>query len=338
MRSPHWSGPALVSLFLLGLPALAQQTKPAPVTLPATNPVAAVVNGQEISETAVQRALRRVPPAKQAEARTEILNFLIDNTLVDQYLVSRQIAVPAGDVDAKVTELREAVKNQGKTTLDKALQEANVTQAELRKQIEAQLRWDKFTTQQATDERAKKFFDQNKDMFNGSTVRARHILLTPDASDPQGTQARAKLAGLKKEIEDKVAQGLAALPANTDEAGREKARAKLTEDAFAAIAAKESVCPSKQRGGDLGYFPRVGIMVEPFAKVAFALKPYEISDIVSTPFGLHLILVTDKKPGKDVQYDKMKDVVKDVYGDFLREAVAKQLRAKATITVNPPGR
>src|SRR5579884_4112693 len=238
MRTALRSSSTLTALLLLGLPLWAQQTSPAP----ATHSVAAVVNGQEIPEAAVQRALRRVPPAKQAEARTEILSFLIDNTLVDQYLVSRQIAVPAGDVDAKVTELREAVKNQGKTTLDKALQEANVTQAELRKQIEAQLRWDKFTTQQATDERAKKFFDQNKDMFNGSTVRARHILLTPDASDPQGTQARAKLAGLKKEIEDKVAQGLAALPANTDEAGREKARAKLTEDAFAAIAAKESVC------------------------------------------------------------------------------------------------
>ena len=97
------------------------------------------MNGQEISEASLQRALRRVPPAKHAEARGEILNFLIDTTLVDQYLAGQKVQVPATDVDSKITELREAVKKQGQTTLEKKLQEAGVSEAELRKQIEAQL-------------------------------------------------------------------------------------------------------------------------------------------------------------------------------------------------------
>ena len=74
--------------------------------------------------------------------------------------------------------------------------------------------------------------------------------------------------------------------------------------------------------------------MEPFAKTAFALHPYQVSDIVATQFGVHLILVTDRKQGKNVQYDQMKGVVKDVYGDFLRESVARQLRARARITIN----
>ncbi len=333
MRSALWCGWTLAGLVAFVCPAAAQQTGGGSATLPAPTTVAAVVNGQEIPEIAVQRALRRVPPAKQKEARTEILNFLIDNALVDQYLVGRKVNVQTTEVDAKMNELTEAVKKQGKTTLEKALAEANITVAELRKQIEAQLRWDKFATEQATDARAKAFFEQNKEMFDGTTVRARHILLAPGAGEHAGEETTAKLTSFKKEITDKVTQGLAQLPANADATAREKARDRLVEEAFSDVAKKESACPSKQKGGDLGYFPRAGMMVEPFARAAFALKPYQVSDVVTTPFGQHLILVVDRKPGKDISYDKIKDVVKEVYGDYLRESVARQLRAKAAITI-----
>jgi peptidyl-prolyl cis-trans isomerase C len=76
-------------------------------------------------------------------------------------------------------------------------------------------------------------------------------------------------------------------------------------------------------------------MVEPFAKAAFALKPYEMSDVVVTEFGLHLILATDQKPGRDVQYEKLQEVVKEVYVDRMRDALLAQLRPSARIVVNP---
>ena len=52
-------------------------------------------------------------------------------------------------------------------------------------------------------------------------------------------------------------------------------------------------------------------MVEPFAKAAFALKPYEMSEVVKSPFGYHLILTVERKPGREVKFEDMKDVAKE---------------------------
>src|SRR5207249_9554028 len=95
--------------------------------------------------------------------------------------------------------------------------------------------------------------------------------------------------------------------------------------------AKGSACPSKEKGGDLGWFRRVGSMVEPFARTAFALKPYQMSDPVASKFGTHLILVTDRRPGKPAKFEEVKEVVKDVYCDRLRDDMLTQLRSRAQI-------
>jgi parvulin-like peptidyl-prolyl isomerase len=147
--------------------------------------------------------------------------------------------------------------------------------------------------------------------------------------------ARGKLAGFKKQIEAEVAAGLAKLPAGADNLAREKERIKLVDAAFARIAEKESACPSKREGGDVGWFDRAGNMVEPFAKAAFALKSYQMSEQVETQFGLHLLLLLDRKPGKEVKFDDVKDEVKEVYGEKLREAVVAQMRKSAKIETAP---
>src|SRR5206468_2701349 len=62
---------------------------------------AATVNGQPITEVAVQRGLKRVPPAEHAKARPEIINYLVDNLHIDQHLAARHILLtPAGDANA----------------------------------------------------------------------------------------------------------------------------------------------------------------------------------------------------------------------------------------------
>jgi len=72
-------------------------------------------------------------------------------------------------------------------------------------------------------------------------------------------------------------------------------------------------------------------MVEPFSKAAFALRPFQMSDIVQTQFGYHLILLLDRKPGKDVKFEDVKANVKDVYLDRMRESLVQGLRSKARI-------
>jgi parvulin-like peptidyl-prolyl isomerase len=159
----------------------------------------------------------------------------------------------------------------------------------------------------------------------------------PPDNDPKAAAAAvAQLQAIKKGIEEQVAAGLAKLPATADALAREKARAALTDEAFAAAAKDKSACPSKAQGGDVGWFRRAGFMVEPFSKAAFALKPFQISEVVKTPFGYHLLLVVERRPGRDVKFEDVKEQARDVFCDRLHETTATQVRPKSRIVVNPP--
>jgi len=327
---------------LISWPMSAQQAQPIQTTAAAKPAgIAATVNGEPIPEVAVQRGLRRVPPDKQAEARPEILEFLVDNALIEQNLQQRAIAVEKKEIDGMIEKIKgeiakdnEATKQ--KHTFEEFMKELMLEETDLRAQIAADLRWEKFVNQQADEKTLRKYFDENKEMFDGSLVRARHVLLTPKPGDAQeATKAQQQLVAWKKQVEDQAAAGLAKLPASTDPLEKEKARVRLVEDGFAAIAQKESTCPSKAKGGDIGQFPRAGSMVEPFAKAAFALKPYQISDPVKTQFGFHIILCTDKKPGTEPKFDLVKDEIKEVWATRLRENMVAQLRGTAKIAIAP---
>lgn len=349
--------PLLASLLtaLGSLAAIAQQppppaTKPPAtvpaVTLPAPKParptgIAATVNGQPILEVAVQRGLKRVPPARHAEARPEILGLLIDNVLIDQHLQQLGFTVDQKEIDARMQMVRDEIKKlaTGKPdmTYEKILDELMLTEDELRTINAGDLRWDKYAAKQATDKAVRDYFEKNKELFDGTMVRARHILLTPPSNDAKACeQAKADLVKHKQDVEKKVAEGMTKLPATADPLAREQARTKLLEEAFSDVAREKSACPSKQQGGDVDWFPRGGGMVEPFAAAAFALKPHQMSDVVQTQFGYHLILATDRRPGKETKFEDVAADVKEVYCDHLREKLADQLRPAAKIAINPP--
>ena len=340
MQRSCWT---VLGLTLSCVPALAQAPQsaapPAPAqTAPAAaaNAVAATVNGQAIPETAVQRSLQRVPPTKQAEARPQIVNFLIDQVLLDQYLLQQKIPVDPKEIDKAVDEMKNELQKQNKA-FAKELEEMKLTEAELREHIAADIRWGKFTEEKAADKILKDIFESQKYLFDGSMVRARHILLAVDSNDVKaGEQAVAGLQAIKQEINKQVADGLAKLPPGTDNLTREKKRQSLLEDAFAAQAKAKSACPSgKEKGGDVDWFQGVGFMVEPFARAAFALKQFEMSEPVKTPFGYHLLLVTDRKPGREVKFEEVKELVKDHYVTRLHDSIIGESRQNAKITVNP---
>ena len=91
-----------------------------------------------------------------------------------------------------------------------------------------------------------------------------------------------------------------------DQKQAEEVRQKLLKGAdFATLAKKYSIGPSKTRGGDLGFFSR-DRMVKAFSDVAFSLKPKEISPVVKTKFGYHIIRVDEIKEGRQQTFDEVK--------------------------------
>jgi peptidyl-prolyl cis-trans isomerase C len=251
--------------------------------------------------------------------------------LIDQYLTQLKVAVDAKEVEDRVTQIKAEAKKDG-MEFPMLLKRLLLTEEDLRRELTGALRWDKFVIQQGTDKVLKEMFDKNKNMFDGSQMRARHILIAATADNAQ--PAQAKVASLRKQIEDEVAVEIAKLPAGTDNLSREKERMKFLDQAFAAAAMKESTCPSKAQGGDLSWFPRAGAMVEPFARAAFALKPYQMSDAVVTEFGYHLILAVDSKPGREVTFEEVKPFVQEVYGERLREAIIVSYKPRSKIQVH----
>jgi peptidyl-prolyl cis-trans isomerase C len=337
-------------------PAAPPGGTPAPLTPPtgvapppASNPldvkpevrptgVAAKVNGQEIPEVAVYRALRQFSKEEQEVARKEILSHLTENALIDQYLTALKVEVPAAEVDKLVGELKDELKKVQKDYA-KELEQMMLTEAEFKAEVLAQMKWDKFLKDRASDAELKKMFDAAPSMFDGSMVRASHILLSPGTDKKAQEEAAGKLRGIKKVCEDEAAKAVAAMPATATPVEKEAARTKKVNELFAAYAKEYSTCPSKKEGGDLSFFPRVGAMVEPFAKAAFEMKVGDISDVVATEFGYHIVLVTAKQPGKQPTFEQAKEAVRAVYAMRLRDAVIGQMKptAKIEITGKAPG-
>lgn len=255
----------------------------------------AMVNGTPITQEAFDRSLgyarqqfsRSGKPIDEAQMKEEVLNQLIGGELL--YQESKKAGIK---IDDKTVEDQMAQwKKQFPTEDDykKALKEMNLTEDLMRSDMRKGLFLEKFITEKfvnkttVPEKEVKEFYDSHPDMFKQSEqVKASHILIKvkPDATQAEQDEALKKI----KEIQAKQKKG---------------------ED-FAELAKTYSECPSSSKGGDLGYFGR-GQMVPPFEAAAFALKPGEVSDIVKTEFGYHLIKVTDKKPESTIPFDQIKD-------------------------------
>jgi parvulin-like peptidyl-prolyl isomerase len=338
-----WKFGLPVGLGLMAAAALSAQEKlPAPVAPPAVSPnqPAATVNGQVIYEAAVMRGLKRVPPIEHEKARPEILNYLVENTLIDQHLAAAKVDVTPAEADARMNEIKAELKKANQD-FSKLLASMSLSEDEMKAQIIADLRWEKYVASQASEAVLRQKYEQNLENFDGTLVRVRHVLVpTPDAKvTPDqaklavpADQAQARLKQIKDYLESVASAEVAKLPATADPLTRDEVRLKKLEETFAKLAPEHSACPSKAQGGDLNWFPRGGAMVEPFAKAAFAMKVGQISDPVRTPFGYHLILVTGRKPGQPTKFEDVKDAVQEWYSFQLRTQLLEKIWPTAKVT------
>ncbi|MGE5840431.1 MAG: peptidylprolyl isomerase [Deltaproteobacteria bacterium] len=157
-----------------------------------------------------------------------------------------------------------------------------------------------------TEEDMKLYYQAHQEEFRTpESVKASHVLIrvNPGASDDEKKKAREKAEAALKRIKD-------------------------GED-FAKVASEVSEDPgSKTKGGDLGFFSK-GRMVKPFEDAAFALKPGQLSDVVESPFGFHVIKVEDKKEAAIEPYDAVKDKVREKVTADMRKAKVEEFIDKA---------
>jgi peptidyl-prolyl cis-trans isomerase C len=228
---------------------------------------------------------------------------MIDEELLFQESRKKGITVEPETIATDLKKIKQKFANDA--DFKKALGESGLTEAELQSSLERGYVINKLIDNQIMapivipDQEIRTFYDTHPKSFKKSEqVRASHILIKVDSQAERSVkdEKKAKLQEVQKRLKD-------------------------GED-FAVLAKEFSECPSNIKGGDLGYFER-GKMVKPFEDVAFKLKTGEVSDIVETPFGYHLIKVVDKKPASVVGYEDVKDKI----GQYLKkEKTGKELK------------
>src|SRR5262249_45300445 len=124
---------------------------------PPVNVLAATVNGQPIPEIAVYRGLLREDPKRWGTVRKDVLNYLIDNLLVDQYLTQLKTPVDAKDLEERVSQIKSEAKKSG-MEFDVLLKRLFLTEEDLRRELTSALRWDKFVIQQGNEKVLREMF------------------------------------------------------------------------------------------------------------------------------------------------------------------------------------
>jgi peptidyl-prolyl cis-trans isomerase C len=212
----------------------------------------------------------------------QILENLIDTELLYQQSQKESIKVDKQNINEQIEKIRKRFSDEA--AYKKALEGMGVSEKEIRTDIQRGLAINQLLDTNVgqkvtvTEEESKNFYNNNPDMFKQpEQIKASHILIkvAPDAEESKKVQARRKIETIQK----KIRQG---------------------QD-FGLLAKTNSEGPTAQREGDLGYFTR-GHMVKPFEDAAFALNVGEVSGVVKTQFGYHLIKVTDKKPARTLPY------------------------------------
>jgi peptidyl-prolyl cis-trans isomerase C len=284
------------------------------------NKAAAIVNDEVITMAELDALLKKdgpmavpLPEAVRKQNQQFALDALISEVLMRQFLKQNAPPVDPREVNARMSDLLVGLKRQNKT-LAEFCREMNQSETQIKEGLAAWLQWNNYARQHINDQEVQKFYQENKDMFDKVLVRASEIMLRvpPQATDSEKAQARAQLTDLRNKI----------LANQID---------------FAQAAKQYSHGITKEEGGDLDWFPHVkGILPASILQAAFSMQPGQISDVIESEAGMHLLKVTDRKPGEPSDFNKIKEEVRLVYMDEMKQALIAQLRKEARVQINLP--
>lgn len=272
-----------------------------PVSYASTGPIAARVNGEEISEFRLERyfaefledqgrALGSIRnPKAYKQLRQKALDALIDKELLWQEAVKRGVVISDAQVQGQVDQARQAIG--GPEVFARRLNDAGFDEASFieytRRDMAAQQVFAELTKVAEPDVKAvRAFYEEHRsEMGRPEEVQARHILVkVPEGADTATIEAaRLRLVDMRLKIVN----------------GAE----------FASIAKSASEDASASSGGDLGYFPK-GRMFPEFEATAFAMAPGDLSEPVRTPVGWHLIYLQNRSEPADVSEEQGLEMVR----------------------------
>jgi len=291
--------------------------------------VVAVVNGEEVLAGPVEEILTRrmidfqrqtgekFPPEKIEQARRQLIEQLINETVIMQAVNKSTIKVSESNINARLTQTMEILG--GEEEFADFLKQSNYTMEKFRDDLAADIKASLLMEQQmgiptATVAQAKEFYDDNSsDFVIPENIDVSHILLKVESTASIATQKmlKAELREIKKNILD----------------------GKIT---FEQAAEKYSQCPTAKLGGKIGQVSIDDKTISPiFAKTAFDLPVSNISDVVESEFGEHLIFVTQKNAIHTATFDEVEYKLIDYLANQKKREFAEEwtvdLRTKADV-------
>lgn len=266
------------------------------------------------------------------QLREQFLEQTIRRYLLDKKVKEANIAITDEEVMAMINEI--ATSQREPLSLEefkKKMAEYGQSFDEVKEEVREGLARNKFMQPywegktNVTEEEAQKYYNENPKFFKRPELaRVSHILIKPEFidpnSDPNADPNEAKAIASKK-AEDLLKQ--------------------IKEGAdFAELAKIHSMCPMAPQGGDLGFFPR-GEMDPAFENVAFELGIGQISEVVETEYGYHIIKVTGHKDASTTSFDQAKENIVQQLTEKKKSDIAEEyiesLKAQANI-VYPAGK
>lgn len=285
-------------------PKSTEKVKP----VPRTPSILVTINGKKINEQqfTLWAKSQKIPHQVQIDKRKQLLEKMIDQLLMADYLKQKKIVADAKMVEMQIQRIYQQIR---KTKRDpkKVLAEWGQTEESLKKELALPIAWSQYARKTITTAQMKQRFTARRKQFDGTELRARQIVLKLLRTDKSTTalQKIEKMKKIRKAIEQKTIS-------------------------FADAAKKHSTSPTAKKGGDLGFFPYKGRMPTSITQIAFSLKKNELSQPFLTPYGVHLIQITDERPGQLSLEDARPELFKQLAKEHWK-TIIKQSRSTAKI-------
>lgn len=245
--------------------------------------------------------------------KEQVLETMISVEVLYQEAQKEGVKVDESEVDKALKEFKDSVAASAdmKTFLEKSKIDDEFIKNQLRKELTVSGLEESFKAElKLTDADLKDYFEKNKENYRNQQVRASHILIktVDDSMNPLSEDKIKEQEKLANEVLQKAKAG----------------------DDFAELAKAYSQDEgSAKNGGDLNFFGK-GVMVPEFEEAAFKLEKGQISELVKSQFGYHIIKVTDKID-EIPEFEKLKDSIKSEMEQSKYNQFATELNEKAKI-------